>query len=211
MATRLFVTAAILLGSYASALWVRDRGMPTESAPLEMTPQDLPLALGEWTGQDVTTDPEVFKATGAKMVLDRQYRSRNGQVVTLHIAVFEKFHELSGLPHAPETCYVGAGWHIGGTTPVSLDQRGATGNVGMLEQMTRQGETLDVLYWYQIDGSVYHMGFQQRSLLLACRGRPVLPPVVKVMLQTSAAMPDSAEKTLTSFAAEVFKWTREFH
>ena len=45
-------------------------------------------------------------------------------------------------------------------------------------------------------------------LLLACRGRPVRPPIVKVMLQTSAATPDEAQKTLQSLAGEVYAWTK---
>ena len=74
----------------------------------------------------------------------------------------------------------------------------------------RHGETGYLLYWYQVNGTAYCNGDRQRALLLACRGRPVRPPVVKVMLQTSAATPDEAQKTLQSLAGDVYAWTREF-
>jgi len=35
--------------------------------------------------------------------------------------------------------------------------------------------------------------------------------LVKVMLQTTAANADEAEKTLTSLAGEAFAWTKDFH
>ncbi len=212
MVTRLSLTAVILLSMYAGALWVRDRGMPTESTPLEMTPHDLPLTLGEWTGQHVTTDSEVFKATGAKMVLDRSYRDDRGHAVSLHIAVFDKLlFGASGPPHLPEVCYPGAGWQLGEPKFIALGDAGTTDNSAKLMPAEKGGETALVLYWYQIDGKAYFSGDTQRQIVHGWRGRPTRPPIVKVLLQTSAANADKAEKSLTSFATEVFKWTRDFH
>jgi EpsI family protein len=211
MTVRLLIAAAVVLGIYGGARWLRDRGMPTEPAPLEMTAQDLPTTLGKWKCEDIALDPEMFRAIGAKMVISRACRDDGGRVVWLHIAVFDQFGGVQGLIHPPEHCYSASGWTLGEPTLVSIDQAGATENVAKLLPVERRGEKSYILYWYQIDGTAYYTGDRQRTLLLASRGRPVRPPVVKVMLQTSVANPAEAEKCLKSFAAEVYQWSRGFH
>jgi EpsI family protein len=212
MTTRLFIAALALLGIYAGARWVRDRGIPTEPAPLEMKAEDLPRTFGDWKGEDAALDPEMFTNIGCTMAIDRMYKDRGGRAVTVHLAVFERLpYGPAGPPHLPEVCYPGAGWRLGEPKSVSLDQGDARGNVAKLLPVERQHEAAYVLYWYQMDGEAYYDGNSQRRHVLACRGRAFLPPIVKVMLQTSAANADEAEKTLKSFAGEVYNWTRNFH
>ncbi len=214
MTVRLFITAAVLLGIYVGARWAAGHGMPTEPAPLEMKAQDLPTTLGEWKGADSALDKELFNAVGAETQVDRQYRDGRGRNVSLHFAVFEKSQDghLQVPPHPPENCYPAGGWTLGEPKSVSFVQGGAaTENAGKLMPVERRGEKGYVLYWYQIDGTAYYDGNRQRNLLLACRGRPVRPPIVKVMLHTMATDPDEAEKTLKSLADEVYKWSRGFH
>jgi EpsI family protein len=210
MITRFFLAVLILLGMYGAAQLVRDRGMPTRPAALEMKVEDLPLVLGEWRGEAVALDPEMFKAIGAEMAMDRRYRNRRGQAVSLHVAVFQ-LSRPQALPHSPEVCYPAGGWQLGEPLPISLDQGGKTVNAAKLLPAERRGETVYVLYWYQIDGHAYYTGDRQRQLTLALRGRPARPPIVKVMLQTAASSPEDAEKILLPLAAEVFAWTSGFH
>jgi EpsI family protein len=212
MTIRLFTSAVVLLGIFAAARWAGRGGIPTEPAPLQMKAQDLPLAFGEWKGENVAVDKDIFNAIGAHSVVDRQYRDRSGRLIVLHFAVFDKFagvHE--GLMHPPDVCYNGSGWTLGEPKDIPLGEEPGAENAANLLPVERQGQTAYVLHWFQIDGVPYHTYARQRSLLTATRGRPLRPPIVKVMLQTSAASPAEAEKTLTSFAAEVYKWTRDFH
>lgn len=211
MTIRLFIAAFALLGIYVGVRWVKDQGMPTQPAPLEMQARDLPATIGEWKGENATLDKDMFEAIGAEMAINRKYQDRNGRVILLHMAVFEKSNRAQGPPHMPEVCFSASGWKLSEPRYVSLDQSGATGNSAKFLPMERGGEMGYLLFWYQIDGTAYCSGDSQRRLILACRGRPVRPPIVKVMLQTSAATPDEAQKTLQSFASEVFAWSRSFH
>ncbi len=87
MTSRLFIAAVALLGIYAGVRWAKDFGMPTQIAPLEMKVQDLPTTLGDWKGEDVALDPDIFTQIGAEMAVDRQYRNQRGGVVSVHVAV----------------------------------------------------------------------------------------------------------------------------
>ena len=98
---RLFVSALILLVIYGPRRY-RDRGMPTELAHLEMKLQDEPASFGEWKGEAVALDPEMFKATGAAMTCDRVYHDRHRESVSLHTAVFDKPYQMQALWHPPE-------------------------------------------------------------------------------------------------------------
>ena len=60
MTTRLFIAALALLGIYAGFRWAAGHGMPTESAPLEMKTEDFPLTLGDWKGEEIALDPDLF-------------------------------------------------------------------------------------------------------------------------------------------------------
>ncbi len=210
MTTRLFIAALALLGIYAGFRWAAGHGMPTESAPLEMKTEDFPLTLGDWKGEEIALDPDLFDHIGAKMVTSRAYRDRRGRTVWIDLAAFDPVGTVISLPHNPEECYPSSGWNIGEPTYVSLEQGGPTQNTAKLLPVERNGRTACVLFWYQVGGVAYTSNDRCRNLMLGYRGRPVLPPVVKVMLQTTAASAEEAEKTLTPLARDAFKWTREF-
>jgi EpsI family protein len=211
MPLRLALCSAVLLGIYTGVRFVRDHGMPTESAPLEMNAKDLPMNLGQWQGKDIALDPEVFRKSGAEAVVDRRYRNRRGQTVFLHLAVYGKPQFPTGLAHSPEICYPADGWRMGEPKFIPMGGPDQKDNLAKLLPIERPGETDYVLCWYQIAGAVYCTGDRQRRLFPAQRGRPFFPPVVKVMLQTGATNAEEAEKTLTSLAAEAYKWTKAFH
>ncbi len=217
MTVRLSIAAAVLLAIYGAVFMVQSRGIPASCAPAEMNLEDLPLTLGEWKGRVAAAiDPEVFNKLDALVAFDRVYSDNQGRNVSFHTALFDSsFHlnlsSLTTFVHPPEWCYPGSGWQITDNKIVSLDKVGASGNLARLLTVERKGETAYVLYWYQIDGHAYCSGERQKELMLAWRGRPERSPIIKVMLQTSAANADDAEKIFTSIAGEAFKWTWSFH
>jgi EpsI family protein len=146
-------------------------------------------------------------------VVDREYRDRGGHVVGVYVAVFRNSDKAQGggILHSPDVCYEANGWSVGNPKSLPLDHGGATQNLANLLPVKRLGETAYVLYWYQIEGATYWTGNSQRRLIRACRGRPFRPPVVKVMLNTSAASPGDAEQALKSLATLVYEWSRNFH
>jgi len=177
-----------------------------------MKAEDLPKILGDWKGESDALDEDLFNHIGAESAIDRTYKDHRGRAVSLHLAIFKHSKDVViELPHCPEECYPGSGWQLGEPKSVALDDVAATQNLAKFLPVERQGQTDYIVYWYQVDGVAYSSRDRSRNLLLTYRGRPVLPPIVKVLLHTAAASPDEAEKTLTSLAGEVYKWTKGFH
>ena len=164
------------------------------------------------------------------MAVDRLYRDRHGRSVSVHLAVFPRARRRRARPSAGSLlsgerldagraevpCLGGRRSEVGDrrseVRPPTSDLRPPTCRErGEVPGRPAQAETACLLYWYQIDGAAYTSGDGQRRLLLACRGRPVRPPIVKVMLQTSGANTADAEKTLQALAGEVYQWSRGFH
>ncbi|MGA2616459.1 MAG: exosortase-associated EpsI family protein [Thermoguttaceae bacterium] len=210
MTIRVYVAAAILLGINLVAYALKDRGMPTERASLEMKIQELPRQFGSWTAEDRTLDPRVFKAIGAEMAIDRRYQDTKKNIVDLHTAVFTEYGVR--IPHPPEMCYGGAGFRVTDTKTLDLRQDGSAGPpVQLLTLENPQGQTIYCLYWYQIGDATFFTGDGQRKQVRSLRGRTTWPPMIKVMLQTVATTPTEAEERLKALAAPVFAWTKEFH
>jgi EpsI family protein len=213
MTVRLSLAALILLGVYGAVRWVQLHGIPSECASIQTNLQDLPTSLGGWNGKDAPVDPELFRAVGARMLVDRLYHGPRGQAVTVQTAAFDvqQLSSLKILPHQPDVCYTSSGWEITNTKFVSLDEAEASDSAAAILTLGREGQICYVLYWYQIEGDAYCTPYQQRQIMLGWRGRSARPPILKVMLQTTAANADEAEKTLLSLATEIYKWTRAFH
>jgi hypothetical protein len=213
MIIRVYVAAAVLLGIYLAAYGLKDRGMPTEIARPELAIQELPRQLGTWTAEDLALDPEVFKSLGAEMAIDRLYRDKKGNAVSLQSAVFLKnFHRgVQGLIHPPEVCYPAAGYHAVDGETVYLDAEGSPSRSARLLTFEKQGQRICCLYWYQLGGTTYCTGDAQRRLIRGLRGQTTWPPVVKVMLETTAVNPAEAKSQLLALAALAFDWTCKFH
>jgi EpsI family protein len=209
MIIRVYIAAAILLAISLAAYGLKDRGMPTERASLEMKIQELPTQFGSWTAEDLTLDPEVFKAIGAEMAIDRRYQDTKKNVVDLHAAVFTNYGVR--ILHPPELCYSGAGFRVDEAGTVDLGQEGGTSRAVRLLTLEREGQRIFCLYWYQIGDATFVTGDEQRKQVQSVRGRATWPPMIKVMLQTVAATPAEAEQRLKALAAPVFAWTKEFH
>jgi len=69
----------------------------------------LPMELGEWTGQDTPMDEATVRATDTDGYVNRRYSRYGGaENVGLYIAYGVRAREL--MPHRPEVCYPCAGW-----------------------------------------------------------------------------------------------------
>jgi EpsI family protein len=209
MTIRIFVAAAVLLAINIGVYLVKGRGMPTQPAQLDMQVQELPRQLGPWTAEDRPLDPNIFKAIGAAMAIDRRYQDAKKTVIDLHTAVFLDYGVRT--LHPPELCYSGAGFQVNDARTVDLGPEGGTPHPARLLTLDREGQQIYCLYWYQIGDATFFNGDGQRTQVRSFRGRTTRPPMIKVMLQTVAASPAEAEQRLTGFAAPVLAWTRDFH
>ena len=205
MFIRLLVAAGLIAAIGVAAHVAGNQVYSTEVVLPEAQLQAMPLQFGPWEGEKESLDARVFVSLGAAWATDRAYRIPTAPPVMVHLAAFAD-PEMRA-PHPPQLCYVGTGWTAAGTKDVKLP--GPDGSPARLLTFQREGETIQVLYWYQLgQGTAVDYG-SVRKLRWHYLGRATRPPLLKVMLQTAVRKPGEAEKTLDDIAGRLLAWTRE--
>ena len=89
---------------YAAARYAQvGRSVPLPAGTLAQ----LPMRIGDWTGQEVPLDADVIRGTDTDDRVNRLYR-RGTDDVSFYVAYGVRIRDLA--PHRPEVCYVGSGW-----------------------------------------------------------------------------------------------------
>lgn len=206
---RVFIAAAII-----GLTWLGMSGV----AKLTETPRvvlptwdlhDLPMKLGDWTGEDVKLDERLFQATGATTIVERQYHNESGTMVSLHFAVFEKPTE--GIWHNPMSCYDSAGWDPKEVDMVPISEKDPDSDKICLCTWDKSGTRVLVGYWYQLgEHRLYgrwDLGFSVRWQM---RGRETWPALLKVLISTTAdTKAEKVKYELLDFGDQVHKWINQ--
>ncbi len=209
LTSRLSLAAAALLAIFGAAHALRGWSLPTESARPVQRLSEMPMSFDKWKGEDVDLDPRVVKAIGAEMTVNRRYKNR-ASAIDLHSDVFLHYG-VRDTPHPPEMCYGGAGFAVTNSETLQIADSGQGGHAARLLTLDRDGARVYCLYWYQAGDVTFLDMDGQRRWFQALRGRTIWPPMIKVMLATTARSPDEAATSLTALANLVYPWTRDFH
>jgi uncharacterized protein DUF3485 len=209
MTIRYLVAAAIVAGIYAGVRMLDGGGIPTTGTSPQQNLDDLPRQLGDWQGENQEMDRELFLATGATFAVNRRYTQSAGGTVNLHATV-TVFSRGWNLPHPPPRCYTGTGHTILQTKIVKIGLPGGGEIPAQLMTVELAGKRSYVLYWYQVGDQIIHDGEQMRQLSWTMRGKDAWPPVLKLMLTTTAPEEYQAIKHLESLAEPLAEWAGQF-
>jgi EpsI family protein len=207
-AFRLCIVVALMLFAYGGARLVK-AGLepPTVDLP-DWTFRELPLQLGPWHGHKTELDPEIAKATGASIIVDRLYEDEAGHSISLHTAMFKNPNDA--VCHTPINCYRANGYQDTSAVHENVEASDSLTIPVSLTTWERKGEQLMVVYWYQLGEHIlfdkWDLGFKVRWSL---RGRAKWPALVKVMLQINASNPEDARTAVLSFAKQVAAWENQ--
>ena len=61
--------------------------------------REFPQQLGNWHGEETRLDPEIAVATGAEVLVNRNYRDTRGHAISMHAAMFK--NPAVGITHTP--------------------------------------------------------------------------------------------------------------
>jgi EpsI family protein len=176
----------------------------------DWTFRELPMHLGLWRGESTTLDPEIYKATGAKMIVDRLYRDDSQHEISMHTAMFDD--PKIGVAHSPMICYQSQGWQ-----KLGMERREVLrlpGNLNLPVSVSkweheRRGKQI-VIYWYQLGEHVlfgrWDLGLKVRWSLA---GKPKWPALIKVMMEIPAVEGEDREGVLRDFAEKVAAWENQ--
>lgn len=168
---------------------------------------NLPLQLGEWSGQETKSDPAIFNATGAKVAVDRIYTDNSGHKFTLHVAYYDDVE--AGVWHSPLTCYPAHGWHSDSQLKQRLAVDTSPQPEVLLTQWHQEDQPLNclVVHWYSLGDTILYERLGLGAARFNLRGSPTWPPLVKILIQNqNNSVNDIDKESILSFAKQVYLW-----
>ncbi len=209
---RLTIVAVLLV---LSSVAIRLTVSPGSGAPVRMPTKalaEIPKRIGSWSDEDIKLDPRLTAGSGAAAALERVYHSPAGHQVFLYVGVFTNFLPETGvtIPHPPQECYPGVGFRILLEQDCKVRTPDGAASLARLLTLERNGRPSYVLYWYELDGATFRTGDGLRAVLWNLRGRRSWPPMVKVILQTTAPDQQTAQQRLTEIAGPLRVWLSEY-
>ena len=206
---RLYIIAALIPLTSGGAYLVNRELEPPEVDLPDWTFNEMPLQIGDWHGEKATLDPELAKATGAQVIVDRIYKDDAGHAISVHTAMFQD--PKGGVYHSPLNCYRSNGWQKLSETSSDLQISDTLTIPVSVTRWEHQNDKVIVVYWYQLGKHVlfgrWDLGFKVRWSLA---GKPKWPALIKVMLQIPASEPpEEARAAILNFAEQVAKWENQ--
>ena len=206
-ATFRLVLAAVLVACGSLGIFVVQRsllGVP----PVRPLPEDirrLPLRLEKWLGQEQQLDSDVFVHIGADVALGRAYHDDADHEIRTHLAVFGSKPD-EGVYHAPTNCYPSSGWTLLEQSMAAVPIPGHKEQMVNVSTWQKKEKTVHVVYWYRMGDYSLFERVDMGKVRWALRGQASWPPLIKVLLETSAADKYAARLRILDFAALVQTW-----
>lgn len=141
-----FFFAAVLIVATAVFLRARTHG---EVFPPRLTLQSFPRQIENWTGNDITIDPDTLRVLGPGDFLLRVYTDLDQHLpyVDLFIAYFPS-QSTNDTMHSPKNCLPGAGWAPIESSRITLQVPGHV-PFPVNRYVIAKGDSKQVvLYWY---------------------------------------------------------------
>jgi len=203
-AGRLLLVAGLIIVVHVTSLQVRGMLEPATIDLPDWSLEDFPEELGPWRAHESELDDRIFRKIGADQAKDWITTLPDGREASTHIAVFDNLDE--GVWHYPANCYGAAGWRNLETHEAELSADGAASRPVNISTWEQGGRRVKVLYWYQLGEQTIFGRFDLGKARLALAGRETWPPLVKVLLQTSAEDPADAETQLLDLGSRINRW-----
>ena len=149
MVVRLWVVVVVLL-SGTVCLHAMSHGEPIiPREPLA----NLPETIGNWTGREISLDPEVLKVVAVTDYVNRSYFSPTQLPVELYVGYYAD-QRTGDTIHSPKNCLPGAGWDPIQSDYATISLPGGR-QAKVNEYVIAQGLDRElVFYWYQGRGRV---------------------------------------------------------
>lgn len=203
MLIRLLIVAPLLMVVHFCMQWGPNNFGDASVESPTFSVEELPMQLGEWTGEDVDLDPMLFAAIDPRSALNRIYQTKLGEQASVHVALWDT--GMLTTPHIPTLCYELSGWTMEGS-PTKVDLPDSS-EEAMLIVYNRANTRVAILYWYQIGEAMFFDHDGARSATRGVWNSPTRPPLVKVLLQVPANDLEEAERALVKLAQEIRGWT----
>lgn len=131
----------VLLIAWVLPAWMDHQRMRTDVHPPDF---DIPRAIGEWTSNDLTIEPEVAAMLAADKMVYRNYSHPDGRSIEVFWIGYG--HQQEGKTmHSPRNCLPAAGWDIRHKAVVGI----APGIQGRYLLLSYGAYRMETVYWFQ--------------------------------------------------------------
>jgi len=112
----------------------------TDSRPINIPLEQMPLDYGDWHGRQEEPDPTIGDLTGMDDVCQIRFHKPGSGWITVLITYSGRPRQLTG--HYPDVCYPAAGWHIEYSKKIQLRAQDGKTIPAQLYFMTRFTENM---------------------------------------------------------------------
>jgi EpsI family protein len=196
--------AAVVVGLLFIAAFYSTRAGSAEAVVAREPLSALPLAIGDWRGQEASPlADDVLAQLGVDDYINRQY-FRDGSVpIGIYVGYYASQRQGDTI-HSPQNCLPGAGWRPveTGLADLQINSRTVRVNQFVIQKgLDRQV----VLYWYQGRGRVVANEYQNKALLMldAARLHRTNGGLVRMIAPIATAVEES-KQALANFAVVLF-------
>jgi len=144
-----FLVVVMLLGG--ASLFLHGQA-GAERLPHREGLTSFPLKIGDWSGTELSIQPDVREVLGDGDFMERIYRRASQEpAIDLFLAYFPSQRAGSTM-HSPQNCLPGAGWTPVGQARIQVAIPGRHPITVNRYEVAKGPERQLVLYWYEIHG-----------------------------------------------------------
>jgi EpsI family protein len=194
-------TAVLLLGTLGLSRLMADRTFEPLAEPLESISRNI-AGFTSRASADTQLSAPVLEQLRPTSYLNRRY-TRSGINIDLFIAFYGQQRAGESM-HSPKHCLPGAGWEIWGSGRTELEMGRQPVEINHY-LISREGQTLLMLYWYQSKPRIIASEYQGKLLLAkdALLHNSTAASIVRISVPEQPGMLDEAKRFSAEVALEV--------
>lgn len=139
----------------------------SEQVPPSLPFNEFPLTIGPWQGQATQMDEQVYNILGVEDYIMANFHKPSGELINFYVGYYQS-QRNGDIIHSPKNCMPGAGWNITKTNviPIELDvsENKKTNVIQLL--LSKGGQKMVVLYWFQSRGRIIASEYMQKIWLV---------------------------------------------
>ena len=165
---------------------------------------DFPMQIGEWTGEDIPVEENVYEILETRNLLLREYKKDNSPSVVLYIIYADKNRKAS---HPPEICLTGGGVAILDKKEIELKVNTNTNTIAIKSNylVVEKGKAREIfLYWFKAGRTFTpkYLNQQFRIMINELQGKSSGGAMIRLSTKITKDEKDALER-LTEFTKKI--------
>jgi len=206
---RTIIAAALMLLTSVFILYFNK----IEDKPLKKKLSSFPVQVGEFKGQKIRFDEEIYDILGVDDSISINYLNHNNDSVQLYIGYYQS-QRKGDIIHSPKNCMPGNGWNIVESSELTISRNNDDHDQVKLNKLVlEKGIQRQVaLYWYYSSGRVIASEYSQKAYLVwdSIVKKRTDGAFVRLMGPVTEKGEHQATEILKKFAGQIFQILNDY-